>query len=205
MAIPGLTKVRNVPRGSPAPTFTAPISVMAHVPGSPPVASRSRTQKVTSASGEPRSSKLAGAPPYACSKGRRWSERTFEADGASAGTIPARAVAPLPLHRLRQPHPLRRRLVPAAPGPSTTTRWAASCRSRTSRCSTRRSRRSPAAGAAPARAVEQVTEEASLKGTTATALLRPALEASIGGRSPGGAGDAGRAGSGVAAALPQLR
>ena len=59
MGMPGFTRVWNSPRHSPARYFTAPISVMAHSLGDPPVVSRSTTTKVTSESGVPRSSKLA--------------------------------------------------------------------------------------------------------------------------------------------------
>ena len=57
-ARPGFTSVWNVPRHSPPCSFTAPISVMPQSCGDPPVVSRSITQKVTSNSGVPRSSKL---------------------------------------------------------------------------------------------------------------------------------------------------
>ncbi len=47
MALPGLTRVWNVPRHSPPRSFMAPISVMACSLGDPPVVSRSTTQNVT--------------------------------------------------------------------------------------------------------------------------------------------------------------
>ena len=73
MRVPGLTKVRNEPSGSPPRTFTAPISVMASVRGSPPVVSRSTTQKVTSDSGVPRSSRVR----WPGADARSVEERTF--------------------------------------------------------------------------------------------------------------------------------
>ena len=55
----GLTRVWNSPSTSPPRTLTAPISViMSPSPTEPPVVSRSTTQKVTSRSGRPSSSKL---------------------------------------------------------------------------------------------------------------------------------------------------
>ncbi len=57
MPLPGLTRVCKVPRNSPARTLTMPISVIRSVLRSLPVVSMSSTQKVTSASGVPRSSK----------------------------------------------------------------------------------------------------------------------------------------------------
>ena len=63
---------------------------------------------------------------------------------------PAAGGHPVPLRRVRQPHPLRRDDHPAHPGASTTTAWAASSRSRTSRSSTRPWKRFPAAGAGTA-------------------------------------------------------
>ena len=47
---PGFTSVWNVPRHSPPRYFTAPISVISHAAGEPPVVSRSTTTKVTSKS-----------------------------------------------------------------------------------------------------------------------------------------------------------
>ena len=62
MAWWGLTRVWNSPRTSPPRTFTAPISVIIDPPAAePPVVSRSTTQKVTSRSGRPSSSKVACA------------------------------------------------------------------------------------------------------------------------------------------------
>ena len=55
---PGLTKVWNSPSTSPARTLTAPISVIPHSLGLPPVVSRSTTTKVTSDRGVPRSSRV---------------------------------------------------------------------------------------------------------------------------------------------------
>jgi hypothetical protein len=55
---PGFTSVWKVPRHSPPRYFTAPISVIAHVAGDPPVVSRSTTTNVTSCSGVPRSANL---------------------------------------------------------------------------------------------------------------------------------------------------
>ena len=57
MAIPGFTSVSKVERTSPPRTLTAPISVISDDAGDPPVVSRSRTTKVTSDKGRPRSSK----------------------------------------------------------------------------------------------------------------------------------------------------
>ncbi len=62
----GLTRVSNVPSDSPPRTLRAPTSVIRHVVGEAPVVSRSRTQKVTSASGVPMSSKLACIGRLAC-------------------------------------------------------------------------------------------------------------------------------------------
>jgi hypothetical protein len=58
MAAPGLTSVWNSPTTSPPRTLTAPISVMPHSIGLPPVVSRSTTTKVTDDSGVPRSSNV---------------------------------------------------------------------------------------------------------------------------------------------------
>ena len=55
---PGLTSVWNSPSTSPPRTFTAPISVIAHDCGLPPVVSRSTTTNVTSRSGVPSSSNV---------------------------------------------------------------------------------------------------------------------------------------------------
>ena len=59
MGSAGLTRVWNSPRTSPPRTLTAPISVMPHCAGVPPVVSRSTTTNVTPASGVPRSSNVA--------------------------------------------------------------------------------------------------------------------------------------------------
>src|SRR4051794_37169404 len=72
IAQPGFTSVWNVPRHSPPRSFTAPISVIAQEPGSPPVVSRSTTQNVTACSGVPRSSK----ERCPCTSGDRASGRT---------------------------------------------------------------------------------------------------------------------------------
>ncbi len=58
MAPPGLTRVWNSPTTSPPRTLTAPISVMPHSAGLPPVVSRSTTTKVTDDRGVPRSSNV---------------------------------------------------------------------------------------------------------------------------------------------------
>jgi hypothetical protein len=58
----GLTRLWNSPSTSPPRTLTAPISVIEDTPGAPPVVSRSTTQKVTSRSGVPSSSKLGWTP-----------------------------------------------------------------------------------------------------------------------------------------------
>ncbi len=58
MGSPGSTRVWNSPTTSPPRTLTAPISVMPHSAGLPPVVSRSTTTKVTPASGVPRSSNV---------------------------------------------------------------------------------------------------------------------------------------------------
>ena len=47
IAMPGFTRVWNVPRHSPPRTLTAPTSVMAQRSADPPVVSRSTTQNVT--------------------------------------------------------------------------------------------------------------------------------------------------------------
>jgi len=57
MCVPGFTSVLNSPSTSPPRTLTAPNSVIV-ASGPEPVVSRSTTQKVASASGVPRSSKL---------------------------------------------------------------------------------------------------------------------------------------------------
>src|SRR3954447_4791278 len=86
IAHPGFTSVWNVPRHSPARSFTAPISVIEHEPGSPPVVSRSTTQNVTACSGVPRSSKdrwprrtggLASARTSLWAIGRHCGEHSF--------------------------------------------------------------------------------------------------------------------------------
>jgi hypothetical protein len=59
MGTPGSTSVWNSPSTSPPRTLTAPISVISHACGEPPVVSRSTTTNVTSWSGVPSSSKLA--------------------------------------------------------------------------------------------------------------------------------------------------
>ena len=61
MGAPGFTSVWNAPTGSPARYFTAPISVMLHDVGEPPVVSRSTAQNVTSRRGVPGSSAVATA------------------------------------------------------------------------------------------------------------------------------------------------
>jgi hypothetical protein len=48
MGTPGLTRVWNVPRHSPARKRAAPTSVISQSAGDPPVVSRSTTQNVTS-------------------------------------------------------------------------------------------------------------------------------------------------------------
>ena len=48
IGMPGLTRVWNSPSTSPPRTLTAPISVIAHEAGDPPVVSRSTTTKVRS-------------------------------------------------------------------------------------------------------------------------------------------------------------
>ena len=53
-----MTRVWNSPTTSPPRTLTAPISVMPHSAGLPPVVSRSTTTKVTDDSGVPRSSNV---------------------------------------------------------------------------------------------------------------------------------------------------
>ncbi len=55
---PGCTRVWNSPSTSPPRTFTAPISVIPHVAGDPPVVSRSTTTNVTPCSGVPSSSNV---------------------------------------------------------------------------------------------------------------------------------------------------
>ena len=121
MARPGFTSVWNVPRHSPPRTFTAPTSVIVSVPGAPPVVSRSTTTNVVSTRGCPRSSRLAW----------RWVdidghcvEQVFDCQGfadqcRSVGCRewPQRLRPyPVPLHRVRQPHPLRRDHDPSDPG-----------------------------------------------------------------------------------------
>ena len=59
MGSAGLTRVWNSPSTSPPRTLTAPISVMPHCAGVPPVVSRSTTTNVTPARGVPRSSNVA--------------------------------------------------------------------------------------------------------------------------------------------------
>ncbi len=58
MGSAGLTRVWNSPSTSPPRTLTAPISVMPHWAGVPPVVSRSTTTNVTPARGVPRSSNV---------------------------------------------------------------------------------------------------------------------------------------------------
>ena len=77
IARPGLTSVCRVPRHSPARTLTMPISVIRSVMRSPPVVSMSSTQKVTSASGVPRSSNDR-CPPAAVRITTVHHERAFE-------------------------------------------------------------------------------------------------------------------------------
>ena len=77
MPLPGLTRVCKVPRNSPARTLTMPISVIRSVLRSLPVVSMSSTQKVTSASGVPRSSKDR-CPPTAMRIPEVQHERVFE-------------------------------------------------------------------------------------------------------------------------------
>ena len=89
---PGLTRVWNSPRGSPPRTLTAPISVMPHSAGAPPVVSRSTTTNVTSAREVPRSSNvdwIACMPrPYAgvpTTPGRRGGRAPLERRGSVGG------------------------------------------------------------------------------------------------------------------------
>ena len=80
----GLTRVWNSPSTSPPRTLTAPISVMPHSAGAPPVDSRSTTTKVTSMRRVPRSSNVAWIAcmgrPYAAGltlprrRGGRWAQ-----------------------------------------------------------------------------------------------------------------------------------
>ena len=111
MGMPGFTSVWNVPRHSPPRSLTAPTSVIAHWAALAPVVSRSSTQNVTSESGVPRSSNVR------CTA-RRYGEQAFESKNTCSilqrsQYDAARGGDPLPLHRVRQPHAVRRGHQPA--------------------------------------------------------------------------------------------
>ena len=117
MVRPGLTSVWNVPRHSPPRTWTAPISVMRSVAGR-----AAGGLQVDHAEGDLR--------PAGCPGRRDWLHRTecvehvFDCQGSGGrqvGSPRCRAIAasdrsPVPLHRLRQPDPVRRDHHPSDPG-----------------------------------------------------------------------------------------
>ena len=88
---PGLTNVWNSPSTSPPRTLTAPISVMPHSVGLPPVVSRSTTTKVTSDRGVPRSSRV---PWTICMRARLGAGSDRPAEVARRGGRGALSVAP---------------------------------------------------------------------------------------------------------------
>ncbi len=86
IAAPGLTRVWNSPTTSPPRTLTAPISVMPHSTGLPPVVSRSTTTKVTDDRGVPRSSNVPCTTVMPPTVGAR-TDSTGKARGTASGAV----------------------------------------------------------------------------------------------------------------------
>ena len=190
------TSVRNVPRHSPPRKRAAPTSVMAHVAAEAPVVSRSTTQNVTSCSGvaEVVDAALrmpAHASERPCSRANRRSELATRPPGRSVGCGRGH---PIPLHRLWQPDPLRRRDHPPHPRLPPLHGRAATCGSRTRRCSTRRSTQVTCRWCGTGTAVERSTTRRSAPATTGRRLRRPRGRPERPGRRrpPGGRGGARR-------------